>query len=800
MQGTARSRLDARIAEHPDQDALAQAFHLAMLCRGLLQGPSYATSSEWASLVTPTEAGQELLGLMSDGPSSTERGQAVQHAALFRLFHHHDFLVDVPRTDVMGLKRLVERDLMDDRVRLPYRFGRLLYDRFNDTVDASRVHHLESDEAWTFLDSSPTGVYQYGELLTGPLGLLSSTISRWLPASAALPLWHCSDPGCRARHNVDLWRRQLPENELYSQLVSTAELAFGPFADATTSLKMLHRRPEWSDGRPFYDLPAVLAEGFVANELRILLSALLQSRHGSELRGILEERGESESLASGSPHEVASRLDEATLLQLLLTIADGALIETIELQVAKNNIHIPFNEVRRARLAPPRLHRDRATEVSSLGARSIIEHPLALMTSAVWQAYESSNMLQELQWRMDRSLGIPKYGDLVDFAMRTPPTQVVDDLVLSSAPVTIAVADRLGISTVEGGELPPLANRLLWRLGFNPPRYSEFYTQLRERVSHFRLTLVEVGAVRDEADRERIRSAGVNLFVSMERFLEDLVAFNVWLLASDHFLDTSFVYERATAVSTVAATLGDHVMAGGVELPWAVVGGNNLGTLVAYANAAKKWMQMLPDASADGYERPAEDLPHFAEREDLKFTFAHTQLWADADDASLRAHTDLFSRIVDHLNRSQLAKVRNGIDHDRSEAAFPSVEEMISCVTWIESAVSAADEHRLVPKELWLVAQSRDRFGRLEFELIDYRGHSTKLLGPPTVSAIRSPGFSAPYLVAPGDLIGLAGCDLVLAVRGGSEHSDYWKGYPRRRHIPARVPETPTRSAATSET
>ena len=94
--------------------------------------------------------------------------------------------------------------------------------------------------------------------------------------------------------------------------------------------------------------------------------------------------------------------------------------------------------------------------------------------------------------------------------------------------------------------------RLLWKLGFTLARYEDDYQLLRNRIAEFREVVLHLPQQPNEDERARVRSVGVNLFVSVEQFLESLLCFNVWLLSSDHFTGTRFVFTRQDAVASVS--------------------------------------------------------------------------------------------------------------------------------------------------------------------------------------------------------------------------------------------------------
>jgi hypothetical protein len=315
----------------------------------------------------------------------------------------------------------------------------------------------------------------------------------------------------------------------------------------------------------------------------------------------------------------------------------------------------------------------------------------------------------------------------------------------------------------------------------------------------FNQELLAVGTLRGEHDRERIRREGVNLFVSVEEFLECVISFNVWVLSSDHFLDTHFRYDPRAARRKVAAILGSSINSGDMAVTWSSENANTLGSLMAYLNAAASWMKTLPGNPREAFTRPETDLPDFAEDKLRVFPFRHTALWADSDYSSLERLVDGFAAIVSKVSRSNLAAIRNGLDHQRDETGFPKIDQMLAFVAHFREAVDSADINLFFPKEFWLERVQRDCYGREEFVFKDYLSRSRVSFGPTFVHGILGPSFDAPAIIAPGNLLGHVNAEIVFRLRETSVFSRYWDGYPRRRLIPNGHTQHPT-SAPAEET
>jgi len=750
---------------------------------GAVLTKDYSTSPLWIDLVAISEAGKQLLQL-DPGISKSYEPQDI-HLALFIKFFHHDLLVDIANSNLEGIISLLNNEIINNKLIFPYRFGRLLYDKFNDTTHTSRIEHITAEEVEILLKETPQGVYQVGDLVAGPLGILRSRDSRYVPPVLQLPLWHCSDTGCNSLHQVRLLQPSIPVVLIKSRLSRIASSKFGPASEWDKPLSLLRRSDRWLAGRPYYDLPTLLADTIIGEERTKLLAAALSSSAAGFLRDIIGSPPRKKRLAEGPSDHVASRLSDIEQLQTLLLLDDSEIVQLLDQCVANSAINIPPGELRRSKGRPPRMSKDSAAELSSLGVRSQRRNPLVVLMARIWDAYEAHNLLGELGWRTQKRIDNPSKVVLMDYIREKGPLQTVRELILSSMPITLHVAKNLGVQVSDHEDDDTIAQKIIWKIGLDLPRYSDEYSHLRDRITQFNDILLRTSSIRTENDRAQIRSIGVNLFVSIEHLLEQLISYNVWLLSSDHFLVTKFNYTGQEALQSVSRVLGQSISFDNTSILWDDSGGNTLGSLMSYLSKACDWMQTLTTADRSVLERPIEDLPHFAADQSMIFPFRHKQMWADADQSELSNYVILFARIAKLLAQSNLANIRNGLDHKRSAENFPSLEDMIACVTRIKEALDLADINRFIPKSYWLKHRAIDRFGNEEYLLHDYMDRPLQLRGPTPILGRKSLKFNEPVLIAPGNILDLPNSEIIFRGAEESLYAKYWAGYPRRRTIPS---------------
>jgi hypothetical protein len=337
----------------------------------------------------------------------------------------------------------------------------------------------------------------------------------------------------------------------------------------------------------------------------------------------------------------------------------------------------------------------------------------------------------------------------------------------------------------DGEEQSATIRRLLLKFGFDLPRYEEEYALLRERVSQFMACALELPPTPTEEGRARVRSVGVNLFVSVEQFLEDVVAYSVWMMASDHFTGTSFCYSKQAATALVPNVLGARLASGDAAFEWSTDGTNTLGCLLAYLDAFREWLSGRKDADRSAEARSEHDYPHYSKDTLQVFPFKHKALWADSAPESLVAYADAMERICTQLAQSHLPRVRNGLDHKRDEEEFPDADSLVACASRLQEVVDMADSNRVVPKLFWGVQAEHHKNGIVCDTFHDYRGSPICIWYPATTSGGVAREFGVPYLIAPFDFLNQPNSLLVFKVAPESPYRAYWGDYPRRRFIPS---------------
>lgn len=767
------------LSELPELEDVKYAFSLGQIVKNAVFAESFTADSEWSRIIVPTESGKRLLRAVGPSPDS--------HLALLGYFFHLNMLVDYTASDLDAIRGRVSESLLNRQILLPHITGRELYDKFNDEFVTNRTDHLDPPQVDKLLDGAPTGVYQIGTLVTGPFGILNSSEIRWMPPSPRAPLWHCSDTGCSALHYVLLRSGHEGVKHAYANIAREALRSSGPPSEWQRPLLAKLLRPDDATKEvPFADILPLLASCVVGEDRSKLTLAALRGESRHLIRQEIEATPQSQRVKETSAEALSAALTPEEQLQVLALVPTREIVELVDRLIHEREILVQPEELRDASLPPQRFSRhDLSTEMSSQGLRSPGQRPLARLRTTIVKAYTEIAATDALRWRIHAPERIATGAALADHIQRVGPLATVRELIMPERLAFDKVSDLVFLQQLPGEEPEEVTTRLLWKLGFSLPRYTGRISLLRRRLEDFNQCLLGLGSAADsEEDREKIRRSGVNLFVSLEDFLERLVSYNLWLCASDHFVDTKFRYDRHDAVRKVPQVLGETVCSGDATFSWNSNGDNTIGTTQAYLWKLLDWLLGRQSADAGAVQRSEGDFPHYAFDPDQVFSFAHIEAWADFHRAEFEAYIRELSEIADQIAKSELARIRNGLDHTRSAERFPSVESMLAMVSRLRKAVEIADVQRLIPKLYWLEHRNLDRYGSGTLVLKDYAERSYSLSMPIVVISMPRISFYAPVIISPGTFLADGAVPLVLSIQGSGEYAKYWAGYPRRRQIP----------------
>jgi hypothetical protein len=742
------------------------------------------SATPYADSLVLSKYGEDTVRSIAD--VTTDQSAADLKLAALALFYHQEPLLDFTACDSEAIHAALTEDLLRGSVLLPSRFGRELYDKFNDDfvqLAKERASYLDHADAVRLLEGTPQGNYQIGNFAMGPLGVLRVEQKRFIPPARKVPLWHCADTGCNALHSVEL--RSFGHKFL--QLASTVRAALldniGPPSEWLYPFHRLSAEPgSPHEGRKYFDVPVLAGDSLDVNEIRQLLIDALSSADRGVIIDVLSQSRSTDNWKGMGPDVVAQKLGHNEILQLLMMLPNTRMVELIDRATAGKQVNIPVSEARASKSFAPKISlTDPRSTLSALGVRPDRDQPVAYMAAAIWKAYAEAGSLTDLEWRCRKGAGSATPSSPIDFMRSHDPADIIKELVLPSRDITLFLANHLNLQLPAFDDEETVVSRFLWKLGFDLPRFDDRYARFHRQSAAFRDELLGATGRLTDDDRDRLRSKGVNVFVALEAILEDLIAYNAWLFFSDHFAGALFSYRRSDAMQCVRSVLGEKLITGANEASWSLTGHNTLGPLLVYLRALVKELNARILADREPLLRKAEELPHFDDKD--RFAFRHVQLWADTSAIEMKSYVDELNAVAARLEKASPAEVRNGLDHFREENRFPKVENMTNCELFVSDAVRVAEERRLLPMPLWLKRRTTDNVGRIEYELEDHAGRRSILYGPSAILGLRHVTFGQPFLVPSTNLIGHTNSDLVFEITEESPYSNYWANYPRRQSI-----------------
>ncbi len=697
--------------------------------------------------------------------------------ALYGYFAHHDILIDYVASDIDAVADLLRNDLFNDRIRLPFIWGRTLHDSFNDRPQLGDLEQLTNSQAWELLNGLPKGVFQQGCFVSGPLGIIRSAEVRWLPVRPALECFYREGTRTRVR-TINFEPAKIKVVEAYEWIAQRLAKDLGAPSEWSRPLAWLHNRQRQELRTDYSDICPVIADCILRGERTLLLEAVLKTDEGKGIKEAIRSSDSIKGLKTLPPHELAPKLDGEQQLQLLLSVPTDIIVTCLDQLILSGQIEIPTSEIRSPQKRTPSKNICFKSEVSSIGIRPAHPEPFAALCSSILRAYRETENTTELGWRLgsDPSRGLEI--TLTDFIRREGPGEAVSKLILASQPVTTVICRDLHLAI---SEIIPRTDktipRILWKFGFEIARHDEVLARMNRRIQQFEESLAQIDFSSGEIARERIRSEGVNLFISVEEFLDRFIAFNVWLLASDHWGGTHFGYRLSDSRRAVPTVLGESIQTADGAVRWKTNGENALGTQLAYLAEFEVWLDGLSED--EKVTRQDVELESHVDHCGRPFPFRHTHLWADSEVIELKRYKEMFKKVAKAVAQADVAGVRNGLDHQRDAARFPSEDQLLVCVTRLKNGVRAAEQSRTYPVTYWLESSLERVFGASEHSFRNNRGEIFTIYRPATVSSL--PGITRihPVVFAPVNFLGAADSLLFFKLLGESEYSSCWINYPR---------------------
>lgn len=774
-----RSELRRYVTEHEHKDLLALGLALSQFAELARYPSNYSADGRWTDALVLTDEGKFLASKVRAVEDSLP--EADIQMALFGHFSYQNLLVDLLNSKLDVLREILHSEIAKCRFRLPYCFDRILYNRFAEMFPVRDRTILSADEVDKFLENTPQGIYQIGTLLSGSFGLIDSHAQRYLPPRLG-SLWHSKEDGRAIGHRVVLDIPDIPIVRAYNQASIIAREDIGYASPWEKVLATEFSRVDNSDTINWTALPTLVADCIIGKERTQLLTFALNSSQKGFIRETLKQYSSKPEFNRGSSEEVASRMQPWEQLQILLSLPDNSLVSLIDEACSRGVLNIPLVEVRRPKMLPPKLTVAEIPflELKNRGIRLAGDSPSVKLTRLLVESYTESGELPDLLWKIRCNSLEGHQSKLSEFIHKNGLHDTLEKLASSREAIACYFSEALKIPSTVHQDDTHFISQCLFKLGYDEPVFDELIPTLKSRLAEFRTVLLSVPDVAIEERRAVVRKAGVNLFVSLEDFLQRLVIYNTWLLFSDHHLTTRFIYNEQKASCMVLEVLGEELTSTEYfTVSWDIKGQNTFSVLLRYLQELNSTIAALDDASRDACRREAVDIPKSSKGISRPFPFKHRQLWADSTRESLDEYAVVLGNVTRQINQAGIAEVRNGLDHQRNSDEFPSLDNMFAFETRVSSAVELAAQSRLLPNWFWLEQRSADSLGYLAYTFRDYSGQQLLLQGPSHASGLRRKiQFGEPCIIAPFNFLGLPNSELVFEIAYETEYSTHWSNYP----------------------
>ena len=749
---------------------LVDLYEFTILLERCILDKNYRLSDDWTRPIRLTQLGEQIVSEVRQ-----KHGRLKPNDLTMAVFLSFDcpegILVDLS-TDLDALRLQLSRDILANRIRFPYIFGRELHDVAAELYPSRRS--LDNSQTLEVLKRLPIGVFQAGHTVVGPFGCTNSDASRSAVPRTNVPGYLCSDLSCRSIHALQL-------NTADTTITKTRDIVSSQIAKhskGSSGVEQLIRDAitlELATRDNVYvttNLFDVLSDGLSLDEQRTVIDRILRRTFKEDGRRLDLSRRIGAVITN--PTSFVDELDTPQLMQIAMIHSDEAIIYAIDEAVKQDYIKIEDFEVRVSKLRrwdqKGRLPR---AEIGKLGvrftapARSVLvaERMLDLLhaiyyESGIWDA-------ADLAYALDAPSTLSE-GELLDRALRDRSTSdLLTSLVLPNRKTLALAAEKLGVVDFEEMSREEVLPHLRWKIG-EPAEVA--FTDLR-RVDNFLSVLATENE--DLAESSVLRGHAINVFTALEDTLNRALVFCVWSLTTDHYLsEDGFVYDALPSASLLEF-IEEHATTDDVELKLNVNGVNTLGPLSSgFARLAKALRGLI------GVEQPrsAGEVPVVCAALGKPFAFMYKSPFLNLSDKAQSALLDDLQSITKIMQSDSVLDVRNAISHGNRD--FPSGERISKAIEQLKMLSKVLHRGGYYPRIYELVRITEDGIGR---EDLIYLGDGEEI-------AIRLPGWAVAPRLPEGDsrLTIFAAAQTVssgplrfrLKPRPGPD--PYWDYWPRR--------------------
>lgn len=704
--------------------------------------------------------------------------------AIFLEFYSDELLIDVNKCNTEELKKLLNRHIVKGIIRFPWIYGRVLYDKYFYEFDGYD-EKLNNEEVLRLLNNTPIGVFQLGNIIVGPFGILISPVERYIPPTTTVPLWHCSDPSCAAFHSVKLKNAIT----IYTDISIEIRKALSEIQNADWYqfyVELIYSEKYYYDTDKLKDIHALLISAFGNSEMKELLKAVIDLN--KDFREILPNVKK----LKGSSQNICDNIDRAECFQLLLLEEEKKIIELLEKLIENNTIYIPPTEIRNPHFWISGGMYDIYHQCSKLGIRSVSAMSnlcVVRLVKLIEKVHDDEMSKKDLEWKLMEYKKDTLKETIENYVLHEEPKNIIRDSLLYSPRQTEKTIKILyGNFKIPKTEkdIDLLVSKFLWKLGFDINIYPETLTNLFKKNNLLKSVVQNCGETYSVSEKDEVRSVAVNLFVLLEEVLEHSLSFITWTLLSDHYFTTKFNYNFEDARIFMCSKLNGHIIGSNEPLRFDATGNNTLFPLIEGFAALVDICDKLLLEDSNQYKRPANQIPHFHENDELSiFPFLHTFLLLDIKQSQYLEVKAILSELQKEFNKHGVLSVRNKLEHKErpknNRDGFPDRNEIMTACDCINNVLKKIIESGIYPNVFLLKSKSTDRYNRNKYELEDYSNKSIVIKPIPQFSGNYLPRYKPPQVISSIITIGNSNELLRFKYEESSEYLKFWKDFPLKK-------------------
>lgn len=743
-------------------------FALSFFIKRALKSHDYKPSKDLNNFIDLTPVGAEWASaLIETGIPISEI-----YLAIFSVFGWHDLFINIQKTNTKFIQEFVDKEILKNNFIYPWNFDHCLYDKYFETFPKT-LNELSWEETSELLKDTPKGVYQIGKYIIGPFGLIESTYSRFIYPPLKFGLYHCSDPSCPSVHEVKLSNGKNNIYEVSKEIVqkSSAHLG-GPSPWLNLFVDQLDQN--YYDVNNSTTFPYLLFDAFSENELKTLLQKIIEIY--PNIRKKFPKNKTYQSFFKGSAGDIVKKLNNDHCCQLILIESDEVVIECLEMLIDLNEIVIPSTEIRTPKKSiKGRSMFDYHWECSKFGVRSVsneFDLPIIKLKDLIWQIYE--NLLDELIWLLKLEKSEDLGNALEVYIYNENPEIIIQKLIFNkreNLEKTFTIL-KFGHYVYKPSSEDFLIYKILWKLGFNINVFPDYQTLFWEREKAF-LSVTE-NCENTETENDKIRSEGVNYFVSLEEILDYSLSFITWTLLEDHFLNTKELFNFDEAREYMAMELNS------VKTNDDVVFDPKKNTLYPLIQGFKI-LAIKCDTiikNKNDYIRPDNEFPGYYGKINLvKFPYLSKKAILDIKTDEVIEIMKLLHEITETLTRSNIISTRNKIGHKSSK--FPSKKEIIESVSMVSELIENMEKFGIVPSVYLSHEFITDKFDRKKLILKNYNDTSITI-HLPYESNMKSEFRYKPIIIVPSLQLKFSNECINFDLIETSDFIEMWKDYPKK--------------------